>query len=214
MHAITGKRCQTRGKPGFDGLVFPGHGCSVRWDRLFADLEALAVAAATAEFEAEVADRSRAEHGGIAFVDRLRGACGHPVVVTVHGTAPLAGTLTDVGVDWLLLGGPGQPQALVALAAVTAVSGLGTATAAATDRGPVYLRLDFRRACRGLAGQRSQVRLVLAHGAGLTGTLDRVGADFVELAEHAAGEPRRRTAVRGVQTVPIAAVAAVVRLDA
>lgn len=186
----------------------------MRWDRLFADLEALAAAAETAEFEAEVADRSRAEHGSIAFVDRLRGACGHPVVVTVPGAGPLAGTVTDVGVDWLLLGGPGQPQTLVASASVTAVSGLGTATAAATDRGPVYQRLDFRRALRGLAGQRSQVRLVLTDGVGLTGTLDRVGADFVELAEHAPGEPRRRTAVRGVQTVPIAAVAAVVRLDA
>ncbi len=188
-------------------------GGPVRWDRLFADLEALAAAADTADFEAEVADRTRAEHAGIAFVDRLRSACGHPVVVTARGTGPLAGTVIDVGVDWLLLGGPGHPQVLVALNSVTAVSGLGRGTAAVTDRGPVYPRLDFRRALRGLAGQRSQVRLALADGVAVSGTLDRVGADFVELAEHSPGEPRRRTAVRGVQTVPIAAVAAVVRLD-
>lgn len=193
--------------------VLTGHRGAVRWDRLFADLEALAAAADTADFHSEVADRTRAEHGGIALVDRLRGACGQPVLVSVLGTGQLTGTLVDVGVDWMLLGGTGQPQILVRLGAVTALSGLGTATSPASDRGPVYRRLDFRRALRGLAGQRSHLRLTLADGVSLTGTLDRVGADFVELAEHAAGEARRPGAVRGVQTLPITAVAAAVRLD-
>lgn len=184
----------------------------MRWDRLFADLEAQAAAADTAQFEAEVADRTRAEHGAVAFVDRLRSACGHRVVVAVRGAGPLTGTLSDVGVDWLLLAGADRPQTLVALHAVTAVSGLGTATAPATDRGPVYRRLDFRWALRALAGQRSQVRIALTDGVLLTGTLDRVGADFVELAEHPPGEPRRRTAIRGVQTLPVVAITAVFRL--
>jgi hypothetical protein len=38
-----------------------------------------------------------------------------------------------------------------------------------------------------------------------------VGADFVELAEHPAGEARRRGEVRGVRTVPFTALGAVRR---
>jgi hypothetical protein len=43
----------------------------------------------------------------------------------------------------------------------------------------------------------------------VTGTLDRVGADYVELAEHPADLPRRAEAVQGVRAIVIAAVAVV-----
>ena len=43
----------------------------------------------------------------------------------------------------------------------------------------------------------------------MSGTVDRVGADFVEMTEHGAGEPRRRAEVSGVRTVPFAALALV-----
>jgi hypothetical protein len=43
----------------------------------------------------------------------------------------------------------------------------------------------------------------------VTGTLDRVGADYAEMAEHPADEPRRRDAVQGVRAVVIGAVAVV-----
>ncbi len=184
----------------------------MRWDRLFADLEDQLAAAGTAELEAEVADRSRAEHGRIRFVDRLRAAEGQPVLARVAGAGVLGGTLCGVGVDWLLLGSPIGAQILVALPAVASVSGLGATTAPPLDRGLVYDRLDLRRALRGLAMRRTQVRLRLVEGGALVGTLDRVGADFAELAEHPAGEPRRRAAVRAVHAVPIHAVAAVHQL--
>lgn len=184
----------------------------MRWDRLFADLQAQAAALDRAELEAEVADRTRAEHGGLLLVDRMRGALGHPVGLRLLGGARLTGRLTDVGVDWALLGGEPAPDTLVPLRAVTAISGLGAATAASVDRGPVYDKLDFRRSLRAVAGQRSPVRVLLADGGELTGTLDRVGSDYVELAEHAPGEPRRRGVVQAVQTLPLAAIAAVLRL--
>ena len=46
-------------------------------------------------------------------------------------------------------------------------------------------------------------------GPRLLGTIDAVGADHLDLAEHLEGLPRRRENVRAVATVPFAAVVTV-----
>jgi hypothetical protein len=53
--------------------------------------------------------------------------------------------------------------------------------------------------------------LTLIDGSTAAGTLDRVGADFVEVAEHAQGEPRRHDAVRAVRAYPLTSLAVVRR---
>jgi len=53
------------------------------------------------------------------------------------------------------------------------------------------------------------VQLVLDDGGTLTGTVDRVGADYVELAVHPVDAPRRRESVQEVRAVVITAVAVV-----
>jgi hypothetical protein len=92
---------------------------------------------------------------------------------------------------------------------VTAVAGLVAVTAPAEEQGAVARRLDLRRALRGLARDRATVSCLLEDGMALTGTVDRVGADFLELAEHPPDQPRRRAAVTGVRAVPLRAVVAV-----
>jgi hypothetical protein len=125
------------------------------------------------------------------------------------GAGPVAGVLVDVGADWLLLEDDGARQTLVASAALRSVSGLGRRTIVDESAGPVRARLDLRRALRGLARDRSAVQIVLDDGSVLSGTLDRVGADYVELAEHPTDLPRRAEAVQGVRAVVIAGIAVV-----
>jgi hypothetical protein len=98
---------------------------------------------------------------------------------------------------------------LVAAAAVCAVAGLGAGTAAGSPEGEVARRLDLRRALRGLARDRATVTCLLEDGGVLAGTVDRVGADFLELAEHPLDQARRRGAVSAVRAVPVRAVVAV-----
>ena len=181
----------------------------MRWQQLFADLQAQFEAEEAAVDRAESASRARAEVGAVGIADRLRGAVGNPVTLGCGRAGTVAGTLVEVGPDWLLVEDERSRTCLVALSAVRSVAGLGRRTAAAEPAGPVRGRLDLRRALRGLARDRSVVQVVLDDGSVLGGTLDRVGADYVELAEHPADLPRRAEAVQGVRAVVIGRIAVV-----
>jgi len=182
---------------------------ATRWQRLFDDLEAEYDAAAAAELESEVATRARGEMARLRLVDRLRPATGHPLVVQTAGSITVRGTLSGVGPDWLLLTEGAGVEVLVPLAAVHSITGLGARSMEPGSEGQVAARLALGHALRGIARRRAAVAVTLADGSVVHGTLDRVGADFVELAEHPPGEPRRSDAVRRVRTVPLWALAGV-----
>src|SRR3954447_3941343 len=181
----------------------------MRWQQLFADLQAQFEAEEAAVERAESASRVRAEVGAIELADRLRGALGLPLTLGCGRAGTVTGVLAGVGPDWVLVEDEGARQCLVALAAVRWVSGLGRRTAAVEPAGPVRARLDLRRALRGLARDRSTVQVVLDDGVVLTGTLDRVGADYVELAEHPTDLPRRAEVVQGVRALLIRGIVVV-----
>jgi hypothetical protein len=181
----------------------------MRWQQLFDDLQSQFEAEEAAAERAEWASRARAEVGAVRLVERLAGAIGFPLGLGVRGAGPVAGVLTGLGPDWLLLEDDQGREQLVALAAVRTVAGLGRRTAVQEPAGAVRARLDLRRALRGMARDRSVVQLVLDDGGTLTGTLDRVGADYVELAVHPADEPRRKEVVQSVRAVVIGAIAVV-----
>jgi hypothetical protein len=181
----------------------------MRWQQLFADLQAQFETAEEAEARSEWASRARAEMGAVRLAERLGGSIGAPVAVTCRGAGRVSGVLTGIGPDWLLVTDERGREQLVSAAAMRAVTGLGRWTAPGENETPVRARLDLRRALRGLARDRSAVQVVLDDGSVLTGTIDRVGADYVELAEHAADQPRRAGAVRQVHAVVIDGIAVV-----
>ena len=182
---------------------------SPRWSQLFSDLESQAEALAGAEELAEIAERTRIETGRLGLLDRLRPAEGHLIQVRCAGHGALPGRLDRVGADWLLLAEAAGAEALVPLASVVAVTGLGRWSEAAVGR--LERRLGLRSALRGLVRDRAPVQVVLVDGGSVAGTIDRVGVDFVELAEHPVGEPRRASSVQRVWTLPLHGVGLVRR---
>ena len=184
----------------------------MRWEQLFSDLDARFDELADAEMMAELADRERVAAGAISVVERIGGAVGRPLRVRTTAGVAVTGPLLEIGPDWLLIQeGPGR-EVLLALAAVTIVEGLAASTGPVVSG--VKLRLNLRFALRGIARDRSPVALVVCGGVGepmglyteITGTVDRVGGDFVEVALHAPWEPRRAASVRSVVLVPLTAV--------
>ena len=178
----------------------------MRWDDLFDDLESQLQAAYAADLGGEVADRTRRELGLLRLTDRLRPGVGHPLGLLCEGAGSVTGRLLDLGEDWLLLEEAGSRELLVATSAVLGLTGIGARAAVPGREGEVGRRLDLRWALRGLARSRAGVQVVVRDGSVVAGTLDRVGADHVDLAEHPPGEARRAAAVRQVRVVPLAAV--------
>jgi hypothetical protein len=181
-----------------------------RWTELFADLEAQAEMFAQAERAGELDERVRGEVGATALVDRLRPAVGSAVRVRLDGLV-LAGELMRLGPDWLLLTSPSRQEVLVPLAAVLGIDGLGRLAAVPGTMGLAQSRLGLRYVLRGIARDRSTVRLALRDATALGATIDRVGSDFIEVAVHPAGEARRVRSVQEIRLIPYAALVAVQR---
>lgn len=182
-----------------------------RWDRLFADLDAQSDALVARDRAAEVGELARAEISRLALVDRLGPALGTSIGVRSRGDVRVAGTVRQLGPDWVLLDEGQGREVVLSLDNVVSVTGVGRPSAAPPSGPTPQLRLGFARVLRGLARDRSPVRVHLVDASVVDGTIDRVGRDFVELAVHGAGEVRRRSEVRTVEILTQRAISAVRR---
>ena len=180
----------------------------MRWDALFADLEAQLAAEERLDLELEVDERARVESSGIELADRLRGSMGRRVGVQLTIGAAFEGTLSHAGSQWLVLDEQ-RHQVLIPHASVARYSGLAMlAVGGGTSRAQ---RLGLASALRGLARDRARLAAMVQGPAGgpvLYGVIDRVGRDFFDLAETDPGEERRAANVRAVATIPFGALAA------
>src|SRR3954453_3896639 len=187
-------------------LPLAWHTADVRWARLFDDLGGQIDAAEQADRGAEAAELRRLEWSRLTATDRLAGAVGSSVTLSIEGFGPLPGVVRQVGGGWVLVQGAGA-ETLVAVSAVIAVTDLrvGSGPPAKDPTRSPGLGFVLRR----LARDRAPVRVVVRTGETFAGTIDRVGADFLDVAEHRAARPRRAAAVQRVRTVPFAALAVV-----
>jgi hypothetical protein len=186
---------------------------SRRWSDLAVDLESQSEAWESAERAADVAERVRLEAGRLRLVDRLQATGGGLVVLRLPGALAIRGLVRRVVSDAVVIEEDGGRECLVALGAVLTITGMGRLASAATDEGDsqVFARIGLRQLLRAIARDRSMCRVHLVDGSVLDGTIDRVGADYLDLAEHAPGEMRRRGQVRALCAVPLEAIVALRR---
>lgn len=183
----------------------------MRWSELFEDLEAQLAAAEAAELRDEVAEHTRASTGAVHLSERFAADLNRRVRLRLGGGLTLEGALAEIGEGWLLLRertSAGDRDTLVTAHALRAVQGLS----GRSDRGrPGRVRpLGLRQVLRGLSRDRALVQLRDTDGISTTGTIDRVGADHLDIGAHPADLPRRGPAVHSVVTVPYAALVLVV----
>lgn len=187
----------------------------MRWDRLFDDLEGQLDVLARQERQAEVAEHTRAERGQIALAHRLTAALDQEIRLKVWGLGWLHLRLLDVGAGWVLAEIEAQVpgRGLELLVPTDAVLGVERLGPAADPRdSTASRRFGLSRALRAVSRDRAVVRVHDRAGDHLTGTIDRVLADHLDLTRHADHEVRRPGAVRGVVSIPYTALAAVRRL--
>lgn len=189
----------------------------MRWDRFFEDLEDQLDSEWEAERAALDSEAERLRLSRISLRERLVA-----LAATGEGGASfdlsdqsvVTGRVSAVGADWVAVApDPTGVGVLVPLSAVVAV-GLTqvdlVGSARATSAGPeLRRRMSFGFVLRDLARKRVPVRVQIATGRSLTGTIDRAGSDHFDLALHDAGSPRRRGEVAGYRLVSLAAVASV-----
>lgn len=165
----------------------------VRWDSLFADLQAQWEAELRAGDDAEIRDLAQAEAAGTRFGDRLRARRGASLTLRLADGSDRVGTVGDVAQEWVLLA-EGERRHLVPVAAIALAWPLAGAAPApsAIERG-----LGLGHVLRALAGEGQDV-VVRTHGGDHTGLLARVGADHIDVA-----------ATTGVLSVPWSALLSV-----
>lgn len=179
----------------------------MRWEGLFADLEGRLAAEGRRELDDEVAERTRRERALVTLADRLAASVGAPVRLRLNGGTAVSGILLDLGSEWLLVRvDVSGREVVVPLVALRTVTDLGHRVGA----GRSARRFTLGFALRALSRDRATVAVHVAGGVGtVVGTIDAVGADHLDLAQHPEGLPRRRENVTAVTTIPFSALVAV-----
>lgn len=188
----------------------------MRWDRFFEDLEDQL----DSEWEAErvaldtEAERLRMAHRTLRErLLTLASTEAPPMVgVEVAGGHLIRGRLAGVGADWAAIEGDGPGATIIPFAThpmwTLSHGDILASVRQSTPARPLADRMTFGFVVRDLVRRRVCVRVRTA-GHTWTGTMDRAGADHLDLALHEPGEPRRAGAVTGYRILPFDAVGAV-----
>ncbi len=172
----------------------------MHWEELFAALEDDAREMERGVRDADIADRTRSAHAQVSWLMRCAGAS---VGLRVHGVGPVRGVVLRVTPEWLLLRDrEATDDRLVAVAAVTSVSGLSVEVAAESG---IDQRLGWTHAWRVLSRDRSEVATTCVDGSITRGVPEVVGRDYVQIRAYDGGRPTGAAPI----AVPYAAIATV-----
>lgn len=178
---------------------------SARFDDLLAGIVAEVEAADAAALDADIADRERAARAEARLLGRVR-AQTH-VALELAAGGRVDGLVATVGKDVVVLAADDGDWAIPVwgiVAVIDPVEGSREATSLSE-------RLGVASVARAWARQRSVVRVLRLASGPIDGTIDAVGADHLDIAEHDPGEPRRPEAVRRRLSVPLGAITAIRR---
>lgn len=197
----------------------------MRFDRLFEDLEDQLASEWEAERAALDSEAERLRLSKTTLRERLIALSeGEAVAVDLREGTVQRGVVRAVGADFVALRpehvtdlpGARGADALVVVQLVRIVA-IGIVhvdllrsarpAASAATRSPLADRMTFGYVLRDAARRRRSARVALVSGAVHSGTIDRVGADHLDLALHDAGAPRRAAEVRGHRLVPFEGIA-------
>lgn len=191
----------------------------MRWDRFFEDLEDQLAAEWEAERAALDSEAERLRVSRLALRERLVGfaqADASPLSIELGDGSVLEASVSSVGADWMAvrpLRAPGAVESAVILP-LHAVRAIGAAQGellrSARPIEPesrLAQRVTFGFALRDLARRRAAVSVGVVSGRALSGTIDRVGADHLDLALHDPDSPRRSGAVTAFRILSFDAVA-------
>ncbi len=193
----------------------------MHWDRLFEDLEGQLASEWEAERAARDAESERLRISRIGLRARLGRLCAADAVATIDlpGGVRVRARLLTLGADWLAAAvsedGARPSGRTIRIIPLASLRGLGTdhgLLLSSLDDGPdaaspLRERMTLGFVLRDLARRRAPVRVETLGGDHHHGTIDRAGADHLDLALHDAGEARRASAVRGFRIVPFSALA-------
>ncbi|HWI31323.1 MAG TPA: hypothetical protein VNT50_07515 [Microbacterium sp.] len=193
----------------------------MRWDLFFEDLEDQLASEWEAERAALDTEAERLRISRVELRSRLATLVGReasdggppPSFELADGTT-LSAALRALGADWVGAGpGSGTRGGLIIVpfASIRAIA-LPHADVLRTARPSERIaglsdRMTLGFVMRDVARRRLPVSLGLASGRVFTGTIDRAGADHLDLALHEPGAPRRGGDVTGYRLVPFAGIA-------
>lgn len=190
------------------------YGLGMRWDHLFDDLAGQLEYELQSERDDLHHEEERLRLGRLPLRERLvalRGAS-DPAAARIQCRLRSGDVvrlrLVTVGRDWMagdLDGVPGQVQAIVPFSAVDALilipEHAQLSLAPVVERSELAARLGMTFLLRDLCRRRATVTIRTATG-DATGTIDRVGRDHVDLAEHDRDVPRRASEVHQIRVIP------------
>jgi hypothetical protein len=186
----------------------PDESTSPAMRRVFDELEAEFEAGLRREAEQESLAAVRAEVGATVLWEQLARRVGAEAAVFA-GTRAFRGSVVASYPEFLVLRATDGTEHLIRYGPAGSValpaepSTLRPAPVAAARRYQLALAL------REFARRREPVRVELVDGTSCDGTIESVGSDYLEVAEHDLGEARRRAAVRARRFVGFPAGVAV-----